>query len=163
MRTILAWLLAAAFLAGATAPSSATVRIAGDLGGTIGVYIDRYERLRAARETVEIDGVCASACTLVLASLPAERICVTDRASLGFHAAWDFDGDGLPVSNPSATSTIYDLYPAPVRRWIADHGGLTSRLIYLKGGELRAMYRTCYDPRGPMYLERPTQPVYYRR
>ena len=35
-----------------------------------------------------IDGACLSACTLVLGIVPRERICVTQRAMLGFHAAW---------------------------------------------------------------------------
>lgn len=144
------WLLAAAFVAGGVGPGGATVRIAGDLGGTIGIYLDRYARLRDARESVMIDGVCASACTLVLASLPPERICVTPQASLGFHAAWNFDPTGEAVANRNATEILFQLYPEPVRRWIESRGGLTSRLIYLKGDALRSLYRACRDPRGPM-------------
>ncbi len=153
MGTAAVWLLlAAAILVVGAAEARATVRIAGDLGGTIGVYLDRYERLARTRETVMIDGVCASACTLVLAALPPERICVTPEASLRFHAAWDYDAAGRPVINPTATRDLYELYPEPIQRWIESRGGLSSHLIYLEGRALRAMYRTCYDPRGPMYL-----------
>jgi hypothetical protein len=143
------WLLAAAFLMGVPGSGGAAVRIADDPGGTIGVYLRKYERIRASRETVVIDGACASACTLVLAALPPERICVTAQASLGFHAAWEYDDAGEPVSNPNATRLLYAMYPEPVQRWIAGRGGLTSRLIYLRGAALRTMYRPCADPRGP--------------
>ena len=37
-------------------------------------------------EKVIIDGPCLSACTLVLSTVPSNRICVTKRAVLGFHA-----------------------------------------------------------------------------
>jgi hypothetical protein len=66
-----------------------SIRIADDRGGKIGAYIDRYQSLRSSGETVIIDGLCASACTMVLGAVPRERICVTSQAVLGFHAAWD--------------------------------------------------------------------------
>jgi hypothetical protein len=30
-----------------------------------------------------------------------------------------------------------------VRQWIARHGGLTPRMIFLRGRELSSMYATC--------------------
>ena len=36
------------------------------------------------------------------------------------------------------------MYPSPVRHWIAQRGGLTPRMIFLRGRELQAMYRPCY-------------------
>jgi hypothetical protein len=38
---------------------------------------------------------------------------------------------------------VTDTYPAPVRAWIKRQGGLSSRLIYLRGRELAAMYPRC--------------------
>ncbi|WP_246732163.1 hypothetical protein [Bradyrhizobium yuanmingense] len=130
-------------LAGSCSSEAAAVRIAYDPGGRIGKYIDRYERLRASGRDVMIDGFCASACTIVLATLPSNRICVTSRAELAFHAAWDIGHRGQPVTNPGATRMIYSMYPGPVRRWIAQRGGLTRRTIFLSGGPLQAMYRSC--------------------
>ena len=72
----------------ASQPASAVVRIANDAGGQIGPYLDRLATLRSSGESVVIDGPCLSACTLLLGIIPRERICVTSRASLGFHAAW---------------------------------------------------------------------------
>jgi len=39
---------------------------------------------------------------------------------------------------------LYSMYPTPVRRWIAQHGGLTPRMLFLHGKQLMSMYRPCY-------------------
>jgi hypothetical protein len=137
-------LLAAALpLAGLNAGHAAT-RIVDDRGGQIGSYVDKYQSLRRSGETVIIDGLCASACTLVLGAVPHDKICVTAHARLGFHAAWDHGANGLAVTNRDATQTLYSLYPSPVRRWIASRGGLKPQMIFLHGKELMSMYRPCY-------------------
>jgi hypothetical protein len=120
------------------------MRIADDRGGKIGTYIDRYQGVRSSGETVIIDGLCASACTIVLGAVPRERICVTSQAVLGFHAAWDSDANGRAVTNPGATQMLYSGYPSSVRRWIAARGGLKPQMIFLRGKELMSMYRPCY-------------------
>jgi hypothetical protein len=38
---------------------------------------------------------------------------------------------------------VLEAYPGPVRLWIMQHGGLTSRLLLLRGRELAAIYRSC--------------------
>jgi hypothetical protein len=35
------------------------------------------------------------------------------------------------------------LYPPEIRNWIDRHGGLTPRIMALRGRELAALYRTC--------------------
>ncbi len=137
-------LLAAVLLLAGLGVSEAAVRITGDRGGRIGTYVDKYQELRTSGETVIIDGLCASACTIVLGALAHDKICVTSHASLGFHAAWDFGARGHPVTNPEATQMLYSLYPPPVKRWIAQRGGLTPRMIFLRGKELLGMYKPCY-------------------
>jgi hypothetical protein len=84
-----------------------------------------------------------SACTLVLSIVPNERICVTRRAVLGFHAARSVDRRGRLYAEPEASETVLHAYPAPVQDWINRRGGLTSRLLLLRGRELAAMYRPC--------------------
>ena len=123
--------------------ANAVVRIADDRGGRIGTYVDKYQDLRTSGENVIIDGLCASACTIVLGAVPHERICVTSDANLGFHAAWDFGPNGRTVTNPEATQMLYSMYPSPVKHWIAQRGGLTPHMIFLRGKQLRAMYRPC--------------------
>lgn len=125
------------------APTDAIVRIAGDRGGQIGTYVDKYQGLRNSGETVIIDGMCASACTIVLGVVPHNKICITPNARLGFHAAWDYGYNGRAVTNPEATEILYGMYPTPVQRWIARRGGLRSQMIWLRGKQLQAMYRMC--------------------
>jgi hypothetical protein len=137
-------LLAAVLLLAAVGTSHAAVRIADDRGGMIGTYVDKYQSLRTSGETVIIDGLCASACTIVLGAVPHNRICVTSRANLGFHAAWDFGAHGREVTNPDGTQILYSMYPSPVRRWIAARGGLRPQMIFLRGKQLMSMYRPCY-------------------
>ena len=136
--------LAAAFLLIGIGASQAMMRISEDRGGRIGTYVDKYQDLRTSGETVMIDGLCASACTIVLGAVPASRICVTSRASLGFHAAWDFGSNGQAVTNAEATRMLYSMYPSQVRRWISARGGLTPRMLFLHGRQLSSMFRPCY-------------------
>lgn len=139
-------LLAATLLLASVGVSHATVRIKQDRGGQIGAYVTKFQRLRSSGQSVVIDGLCASACTLVLGALPPNRICVTPRATLAFHAAFDFGMDGDITTNPEATMMMYSMYPRPVRRWIAARGGLTPQMIYLRGRQLHAMYHSCQGP-----------------
>jgi hypothetical protein len=84
---LLTGLLAAVLLLASLGASQAVVRIADDRGGRIGTYVDRYQGLRTSGETVIIDGLCASACTIILGAVSHDKICVTSAATLGFHAA----------------------------------------------------------------------------
>ena len=136
--------LAAMLLLAGAGTSQAVVRISHDRGGQIGRYLDRYEKLRASGQTIIIDGLCASACTIVLATIPHGRICVTPNANLAFHAAWDFGARGRTITNPTATRKLYSMYPLQVRHWIANRGGLTPRMIFLRGKRLASMYHPCY-------------------
>ncbi len=141
---VLTGLLAVVLLLAGVGASHAVVRIADDRGGRIGTYVDKYQDLRQSGETVIIDGLCASACTIVLGAIPRDRICVTSHAALGFHAAWDFGNNGQAVTNPEATQMLYAMYPSQVRHWISKRGGLTPRMIFLRGRQLESMYKPCY-------------------
>jgi hypothetical protein len=135
--------LAAVVLILTVSEASSAIRISNDRGGQIGTYVLKYQRLASSGESVIIDGLCASACTIVLGELPSNRICVTSRATLGFHAAWNYGPNGRTFTNPEATLMLYSTYPAPVRRWIARRGGLTPHIVFLSGKPLQAMYRSC--------------------
>ncbi len=137
-------LLAAVFLLAGIGASDAAVRIAQDRGGRIETYVGKYQGVRSSGERVIIDGFCASACTIVLGTVPHDRICVTSRARLGFHAAWDPDSSGRKITNFQATQTLYLMYPFEIRHWIDQRGGLTPRMIFLSGRELASMFRPCY-------------------
>ena len=145
----LAVLFAAAIMLVGVRASNAAVRIGQDRGGRIGTYVDKYQGLRSSGEMVMIDGVCLTACTIVLGSVPHDKICVTSRAKLGFHAAWNPASNGRRITDPEASHTLYSMYPFEVRRWIDQRGGLSPHMIFLSGRDLAAMYRPCdLDSRG---------------
>src|SRR6202140_2499388 len=127
----------------AVPPARAEVRILASPGGQVGPFLDLFERVRASGERVVIDGPCLSACTLVLSMVPPDRICVTRRAILGFHAARSVDQRGRMYAEPEASELVLEAYPAAVRGWILHRGGLTSRLLLLRGRELAAIYPSC--------------------
>jgi hypothetical protein len=102
-----------------------------------------FEDVRASGERVVIDGPCLSACTLVLSVVPSDRICVTRRAVLGFHAARSIDRRGRTYAEPEASELVLEAYPSAVRGWIRRRGGLTSHLLLLRGRELAAIYPAC--------------------
>jgi hypothetical protein len=121
----------------------AEIRILASPGGQVGPFLDLFERVRASGERVIIDGPCLSACTLVLSLVPNDRICVTRRAVLGFHGARSVDPRGRIYAEPEASKLVLQAYPAGVRDWIIRRGGLTSRVLLLRGRELAALYPVC--------------------
>ena len=144
MRTaILKAIWLAATLCALATPARAEIRILQSPGGQVGPFLDLFEQVRNSGERVVIDGPCLSACTLVLSMVPSNRICVTRRAVLGFHAARSIDRRGRTYAEPEASQIVLQTYPAGVRNWIRSRGGLSSRLLLLRGRELAALYPTC--------------------
>jgi len=139
MKTI----FAAAALCATMSCAEAEVRILASPGGQVGPFVELFDKVRESGERVVIDGPCLSACTLVLSMVPNDRICVTRRAVLGFHAARSIDRRGRLYAEPEASEAVLEAYPAPVRGWIVRRGGLTSRLLLLRGRDLAAIYPRC--------------------
>jgi hypothetical protein len=110
-----------------------TVEIRGDYGGVVYWYQLQWEKLAAKAVDVRIAGPCVSACTVLLAYIPREKICVTQNASLGFHmATLDF-----------ATRLLLKIYPPDIRSWIDDHGGLSWNILWLQAPALYRFFRWC--------------------
>lgn len=132
----------------AAAPAHALLHITNDHGGYVEQYKAKYERIRESGERVVIDGVCNSACTLVLGIVPLNRICVTPRASLGFHEAY-YDKSftlGIKVTSAAGTSELMSYYPDTVKDWIRRNGGLTTQMKKIKNGtELWRIVDPCPD------------------
>jgi hypothetical protein len=124
-------------------PSDAVTRIDGDMGGPLGEYLLMFATIRDSGEQVIIDGRCFSACTLVTALIPRDRVCITQRAALGFHAGWFEDKGGKRVVSPTGTQVLYQMYPPFIRNWITRHGGLGRRTIIMQAQDLAAFYRNC--------------------
>ena len=94
------------------------------------------QRIRDRHERVIIDGICNSACTLVFGIVPLNKICVTPRASLGFHQAY-YDKAftfGIKVTSAEGTSDLMSYYPDTVKDWIRRNGGLTTEMKKIKNG-----------------------------
>lgn len=144
MYSVVSRVLFSAFLMMLAAlPASAEVRILASPGGQIGPFVRLFSVVSQIGERVVIDGPCLSACTLVLTVVPRQRLCVTPRAVLGFHAASSRDLFGQRVFEPEATDVVLATYPRAVRQWIIRHGGLSSEMLLLRGRELAAMYPRC--------------------
>jgi hypothetical protein len=118
-------------------------RITDDAGGLINTYVQRFNRMRDSGERIVVDGRCLSACTLVLAFVPRERICVTPNAVFGFHSAWSYDAQGGEALNREATQSLWNMYPERIREWVRANGGLHQKLIYLRGRQLAGLYPAC--------------------
>jgi len=130
-------LLAFLALLFASSPAHAVVHITRDHGGYVEEYKVKYKRIRDTGERVVIDGICNSACTLVLGIVPMNKICVTPRASLGFHQAY-YDKAftfGMKVTSASGTSDLMSYYPGTVIDWIRRNGGLSTEMKKIKNGE----------------------------
>jgi hypothetical protein len=123
--------------------AAAITRIQDDMGGPLGKYLLMFATIRDSGERVIIYGNCFSACTLVTAIIPKQRICITERAALGFHASWVDDQTGRPAISAEGTRLLYQMYPPTIRDWITKNGGLGARTIILKGRELAAFYPFC--------------------
>jgi len=123
----------------------ADVRVTNDPGGEIVSYLNKFRQMRVTGERLVIDGPCLSACTLFTGLLPRDQVCITRRAVLGFHAASYYDDIRRSlVPTRAGTRLVMRLYPQAIRNWIERHGGLTPRIMTLRGPELAALYDTCH-------------------
>jgi hypothetical protein len=139
---LVAWLS----LALLSVPAHADVRITRDFGGHVDQYKKRFAEIRDRGERVIIDGVCNSACTLVLGIVPLNKICVTPRASMGFHQAYydkRYTG-GLYVASYAGTGELMSYYPDTLKEWIEQQGGLARKMKSIKNGaDLWAIIDPC--------------------
>ncbi len=120
----------------ASLPARSDLRITRDHGGYVEEYKAKYKRIRARGERVIIDGICNSACTLVFGIVPMNKICVTPRASIGFHQAY-YDKAytfGIKITSSEGTSDLMSYYPQPVKAWISRNSGLTTDMKKITNG-----------------------------
>jgi hypothetical protein len=110
-----------------------TVEVNDPHGGLLMWYQWMWSKLGAEKVNVRIVGQCVSACTVLLGYIPRENICATSNASLGFHLA----------TMQFATDDLWKAYPADIRAWITQHGGLTYNLLWLQGPALYKLIHKC--------------------
>ena len=123
-------------------PAAEVVTIAGQPGGAVSSHAARVIDYDNAGTRVRLMGVCASACTLVLA-LPRDRICVGPGAALGFHQPAPRNNPGLPTTDIGAA--MQDTYPGFVRQWLkSNFGGLPAGTPkFMRYDVLKRYYPTC--------------------
>ena len=126
----------------------ADVRITRDFGGHVDQYKKRFAAIRDSGERVIIDGICNSACTLVLGIVPLSKICVTPRAAMGFHQAY-YDKRytaGLYVQSYAGTDELMSYYPDTLKGWLEQQGGLARQMKTIRNGmDLWAIIDPCPD------------------
>src|SRR5271154_3894073 len=94
---------AVAWTAGTIVSASAeTINVYDNHGGSVAEYDARWSDLAARGVNVRIVGPCQSACTVLLAHLPNDRICVTPQASFGFPLAHRPDATAMLGAGYSA-------------------------------------------------------------
>lgn len=126
--------LFAAVLVLAALPARAeTIDVSDNHGGSVAQYDARWAGYAARGVSVRIVGPCQSACTVLLGHIPRSRICVTPEASFGFHLA----------HLPQATATLWHAYPAGIKAWINQHGGLTHDFIWMRAPDVFKFFRKC--------------------
>src|SRR5215470_2410775 len=134
MRITVLAIVAAIFLA--AGPARADLHITRDHGGYVDEYKTKYKRIRDKGERVIIDGICNSACTLVFGIVPMNKICVTPRASVGFHLAY-YDKAftfGIKVTSAEGTSDLMSYYPGTVKDCIQFNDTATTEMKKIKNG-----------------------------
>jgi hypothetical protein len=110
-----------------------TIDVSDDHGGSVAEYNARWAELAARGVDVRVIGPCQSACTVLLAHIPLNRICVTEQAAFGFHLAKRAD----------ATATLWAGYNGGIRSWINARGGLTADLKWMRAPDIYRFFRRC--------------------
>jgi hypothetical protein len=126
------------------------VRLVGyNPGGFLARYLIDLEKLkRLGVRQLQLDATCASACTVFLRL--GNRVCVTDRARIGFHKIvllerTRFGRRRSPFK--SADHNLNDKFlqrlPAKIRNWRGISGGLPWRMAWLQGEEAAQLIGRC--------------------
>ena len=130
--------------------SPGVVRLAGyDPGGFLARYLIDLEKLkRLGVRQLQLDATCASACTVFLRL--GDRVCVTDRARIGFHKIVLRERTRFGHRRSPFKSTDHNLndkflqrLPAKIRSWRGISGGLPWRMAWLEGEEAARLIGRC--------------------
>jgi len=125
---------AVAWATSASVPARAeTIQVFDNHGGVVRDYDARWAALAARGVDVKIVGPCQSACTVLLAHIPYDRICVTPQARFGFHLA----------EHPRATAMMWAGYGAGIRDWINARGGLTPDFKWMGAPDTYRFFHKC--------------------
>jgi hypothetical protein len=127
------FLIAALLCVAALTAHAETIDVSDDHGGRVAEYDATWATHARNGASVRIVGPCQSACTVLLRHIPRSRICVTPQASFGFHQA----------HLAQATATLWSGYPADIKGWINQHGGLQKDFIWMKAPDVYRFFKKC--------------------
>ena len=104
-------------------------------GGNIGKHQTRFENSAAKGQSIQLSGVCQSACTLVFGRVSRDKICVTPSARIGFHRG----------TNPRATDAMWNSYDSGIQGWINARtgGGLPLNFIWMSAPDTYRFFKRC--------------------
>lgn len=91
-----------------------------DPGGNVAAHIYTYKQVNAEYDRVVIDGRCKSACTVVLGTVPLDKICIAPGGYFMFHAA-HYRDRRLHFAD---TQLMMQSYAPEVREWVTSHHAL---------------------------------------
>jgi hypothetical protein len=131
--TMKIWMPIVLLLAGIAPALAETIDVSDSHGGVVRDYNARWAELGSRGVNVRIVGPCQSACTVLLAHIPRERICVTPNASFGFHLA----------KTATGTSLLLAAYSSDIMAWIDAHGGLTPAFIWMRAPDIYKFFKRC--------------------
>jgi len=136
------WLMLALAIAfaGFARASTPTVVIKDNPGGSLIAFLLQGEEYRSLGARLVVDGACNSACTLYM-RLP--NICITPKASFGFHAPRYAMGSKAGELAPDATRYMMKVYPKWVQTWVTSNGGLAANLIIMPYSYAKNFLPTC--------------------
>jgi hypothetical protein len=110
-------------------------------GGVLHEHEKRWWDLARSGDDVEIRDMCASACTMIMAYVPRERMCFGERSALLFHASRNATDKMISVST---TVRMFYSYPKDIQEWLRERGGLAVGDVVALAKDLWAMgYRKC--------------------
>lgn len=132
-----------------TGPKTVT-RLYYEPGGEVVEHWRRWSALAASGDNVEIRGSCMSACTLIMALIPRDRLCFGTHSSLQFHITRDPKSG---KTTPNTSQWMLEQYPEDIRKWLIARGGVDKMTVMdmwvLKDWQLWSMgYRKC-EPEAP--------------
>jgi hypothetical protein len=107
-------------LAALMQPPVERVVMNGGKGGSISEHQAKFWALKQQGATVEMHAGCWSACTLITAFIPKERLCFAEGSFMAFHSARTVQS---PAPKIEATLAMYRSYPVEIQHWIDRNGG----------------------------------------
>jgi hypothetical protein len=137
------WIVLLSLLLASPASAVPSRQITFDPGGQLDKYYTAMVKARMAGQKIIIDGVCLSACTMITGLFPRDQVCVTPRAILGFHSAFDekggFASEGTRLFWQILSADVKDLLRAKGWNGDTEHPDF----IYLTYSEIKSLFREC--------------------